>query len=230
MIGQRRVLAIIPARGGSKGLPGKNIVPVGGKPLLAYSVDAAASSASIDRTVLSSDDDAIMQVARECGCEVPFRRPSALATDAATTVDVILHALDELPGYDVVVILQPTSPLRTSRDIDKACRIFEESGAPACISVSLAEQSPYWMYTISDDGRLRALLADRPRATRRQDLPKVFVPNGAVYVADVQWLRERRTFASDQTVPYVMPASRSIDIDTAEDLESFKRLVSRSSN
>lgn len=227
MIGQRQVLAVIPARGGSKGLPGKNILPVGGKPLISYTIDAARSSPSIDRLILSSDDQAIMDAAREWGCEVPFRRPGALATDTATTIDVILHALDELPGYEVVVVLQPTSPLRTGHDIDEACRVFLESGAPACVSVSPVEQSPYWMYTVGERNRLQPVVPQRPASTRRQDLPTVYAPNGAVYIADAGWLREERAFITDETVPYVMPAARSIDIDNAEDLEAFRARLSQ---
>jgi CMP-N,N'-diacetyllegionaminic acid synthase len=223
VIGQRRVLAVIPARGGSKGLPGKNILQAGGKPLLAYSVEAGHLSKYIDRVIVSSDDDAIMNAARACGGDVPFRRPVALANDSATTVDVILHALNELPGFDVVIVLQPTSPLRTSEDIDEACRIFERSDAPSCISVSLVEQSPYWMYTLGDNDRLRPLIAEGTQATRRQDLPAVYTANGAVYIADTGWLRERRTFVGDGTVAYLMPQSRSVDIDTAEDFVLFER-------
>lgn len=227
MIGQRRVLAVIPARGGSKGLPGKNILPVEGKPLIGYTIDAAHSSGAIDRTILSSDDQTIMAAAQALGCDVPFCRPDALATDTATTVDVILHALDALPGYDVVMVLQPTSPLRTSSDIDEACRIFSDSGAPACVSVSPVEQSPYWMYTIGDDDRLRPVVPNRPATTRRQDLPTAYAPNGAIYIADVAWFREQRAFITEQTVPYVMPLARSVDIDNADDFAEFKKKIAQ---
>ena len=130
MIDGLSVLALVPARGGSKGLPGKNIRPAAGRPLLDYTVAAARSSACIDRVVLSSDDEAIMRVARASGCEVPFRRPAALATDEATSIDVVLHALDQLPPHDLVVLLQPTSPLRTAADIDGACRLLLQHDAP----------------------------------------------------------------------------------------------------
>ena len=155
MIGNGKVLAVIPARGGSKGLPGKNILPVGGKPLIAYSIDAARACAAVDRVIVSSDDDAIIAAARACGCDVPFRRPDELATDTAASIDVILHALDQVPGYDYVVLLQPTSPLRTAADIDAACERLAGHGAQACVSVSPVEQSPYWMYHISDGGELK---------------------------------------------------------------------------
>ena len=226
MIGAFSVLALVPARGGSKGLPGKNILPVQGRPLLAYTVDAARAAASVDRVVLSSDDAAIMQAARDCGCEVPFTRPAHLATDVAGSIDVVLHALDELPGHDLVVLLQPTSPMRTAADIDAACRQLVESGAPACVSVTLAEQSPYWMYRVSDTQHLQPLLDLPGGATRRQDLPPVYTLNGAIYVARTDWLRRSRSFVTAETVAYRMPAERSIDIDTIDDLEQFARLIS----
>ncbi len=226
MIGDSKVLALITARGGSKGLPGKNIRPVQGRPLLAYTVDAARGAASVDRVVLSSDDEAIMQAARDCGCEVPFTRPAHLATDMATSIDVVLHALDALPGHGIVILLQPTSPMRTAADIDAACRQLLDSGAPACVSVTLAEQSPYWMYRVSDSQHLQPLLELPPGATRRQDLPPVYTLNGAIYVARTDWLRRSRTFVKAETVAYRMPAERSIDIDTMDDLERFTRLIS----
>lgn len=225
MIGDRKVLALIPARGGSKGLPGKNILPVRGRPLLAWSVDAARSSRHVDRVVLSSEDKAIMAAARACGCEVPFRRPDALASDTAPTIDVVLHTLDALPGYDVVVLLQPTSPLRTASDIDAACERFAASGAPACVSVSLAEQSPYWMYRLGENQVLVPIVATPSEVSRRQDLPDVYMLNGAIYVADTASLRQTRTFLTRDTVAHVMPAGRSLDIDTAADFEAFKRIA-----
>lgn len=225
MIGTRKVLAVIPARGGSKGLLGKNLMRIAGRPLLAWSVDAARAARSVDRVVLSSDDEATMAAARNCGCEVPFRRPAALATDTATTIDVLMHAIDALPGHDVIVLLQPTSPLRTAEDIDAACERLAISGAPACVSVSPAEQSPYWMYRLGHNQDLVPIVEAPPGVTRRQDLPPVYVLNGAIYVANIAWLREARTFVTRETVAYVMPVERSIDIDTSADFESFRKAV-----
>jgi CMP-N,N'-diacetyllegionaminic acid synthase len=217
MIGNSKVLALIPARGGSKGLPGKNILPVNGRPMLAFSIDAARGSQFVDRVVVSSDDDAIIAAALACGSEAPFRRPAELATDSAASIDVALHALDQLPGYDVLILLQPTSPARTAADIDAACERFAASGAPACVSVSPVEQSPYWMYRLDPKGALQPVV-ESGACTRRQD-----TLNGAIYVADAAWLRRTRTFVTPETVAYVMPASRSIDIDTADDFEAFRK-------
>ncbi len=225
MIGGRSVLAVIPARGGSKGLPGKNILPVAGRPLLAWTIDAARASACIDRLILSSDDEAIIAVARAHGCEVPFRRPAELATDEAASIDVVLHALDALPGHDIVVLLQPTSPLRTAGDIDATCSRLAAGQAPACVTVSRVEQSPYWMYRLGDDQSLVPLLDTAARADRRQELPAVYTLNGAVYAADVTWLRRTRRFVTHETVAHVMPAQRSADIDTSEDLDRVCALL-----
>jgi N-acylneuraminate cytidylyltransferase len=147
-----------------------------------------------------------------------------LASDTASTTDVVLHALDALPGYDVVVLLQPTSPLRTASDIDAACAKFATSGAPACVSVSRVEQNPYWMYRLGDDDALLPII-EPSEAARRQDLPDVYMLNGAVYIAATAWLRQTRTFLTRDTVAHVMPVDRALDIDTAADLEVFKRSV-----
>ena len=225
MIGARKVLAVIPARGGSKGLPGKNIAPVAGRPLLAWTAAAALAARAIDRVVASSDDDAILAAARACGVE-PLRRPAELATDSAATIDAVLHALDACPGHDVVVVLQPTSPARTAADIDAAFERFAASGAPACVSVCEAEQSPYWMFRLDAGQTLRPIVDAPAEATRRQDLPAVYALNGAIYIADAGWLRTSRAFIGPATVAHVMPAERSIDIDTASDLEAFRKTVS----
>jgi len=224
----RRVLALIPARAGSKGLPGKNILPADGRPLLAWSIDAAKGSAYVDRVALSSEDDAIMAAARAHGCDVPFRRPAELATDIATSADVALHALEQLPGYDFLVLLQPTSPLRTALDIDACLERCADAGATSCVTVTPAQQSPWWMYQIGDGNRLRRLLDAPERASRRQDLPVAYVLNGAVYVVAVPWFRQTRTFVDDATVACVMPADRSIDIDDRDDFDAFRRRLESS--
>jgi N-acylneuraminate cytidylyltransferase len=216
----KTVIAVIPARGGSKGLPGKNIISVGGKPLLAWTIEAAQKARYIDRLILSSDDEAIIAVALEHGCEVPFRRDPRLAADDSPSIDVVLDALSRCPGYDWVVLLQPTSPLRSAEDIDRALQRCVALEAPACVSVCEAEQSPYWMYTLEAGDRLSPLL--RTSATRRQDLPTAYVLNGATYVADTAWLANSRSFLTSETIAYEMPSERSIDIDTDADLAKLE--------
>jgi CMP-N,N'-diacetyllegionaminic acid synthase len=222
------VLALIPARGGSKGLPGKNIRPAGGRPLIHYTIDAARAARTVDRVVLSSNDDAIIEAARTAGCEVPFKRPPPLATDEATSIDVVLHALDALPRHDLVVLLQPTSPLRSAADIDAACTRLVECDAPSCVSVTLAEHSPYWMYSLVPGHRMKPLLP-LPPGSRRQDLPPAWRLNGAVYVARTDWLRRTRAFVGTDSVALEMPAERSLDIDTLDDFEHFTRMLSGAS-
>lgn len=220
-----KVLALITARGGSKGLPRKNVLLAGGKPLVAWTVQAALKAESVNRVVLSSDDDEIMAAASAAGCEVPFRRPQALANDQASSMDVVIHALSELLGFDYVVLLQPTSPLRTSSDIDEAFKCMRDHDAPACVSVTEAEQSPYWMYHLSGNDRLHSLLEPQPNLSRRQDLPPVYVLNGAIYIAKIDWLLQTRSFLSPETVAYRMPKDRSLDIDDATDFQRFVEII-----
>lgn len=226
MINGQKVLGVITARGGSRGVPGKNIRVVGGKPLIAWTIEAAQASKCLDRLILSSDDDAIIEVAKTYGCEVPFKREARLATDATPSIDVVLDALDRCPGYNWVVLLQPTSPLRTADDIDGALQKCIDLGAPACVSVCETEQSPYWMYT-QKDSRLQPVI-DMPLIERRQDLPRVYVLNGVVYAAQPDWLRITRNFLSAETVAHTMPPSRSHDLDSEQDFEVLEMYFEKS--
>lgn len=215
----KKILGLITARGGSKGIPRKNIIDVGGKPLIAWTIDAAKQSKLLDRVVLSSDDDEIIQVARLLGCEVPFKRESRLSGDAASSADVVADCLQRVPGYDYIVLLQPTSPLRSTEDIDSAIKTCIDKKAPACVSVCEAEESPYWMYTLQGEGAMVPVINNG--YLRRQELPSVYILNGAIYVADVRWFAQARGFMSSGTVAYCMPRGRSIDIDVIGDLERF---------
>lgn len=217
MIEKKRVLAVVPARGGSKGIPRKNIRNIAGKPLIAWTIEEAKKSAYIDRLILSSEDSEIIEVARTLGCEVPFIRPKHLAEDSTSGMDPVLHAINELPGYDFVLLLQPTSPFRTVKDIDFFLEKLIESGAPASVSVTIADKSPYWMYTLKDNEHLEPLLKQEQPYERRQDLPDVFVLNGAIYGAQINWLMRSKSFLDDKTTAFVMASERSYDIDTEED-------------
>jgi CMP-N,N'-diacetyllegionaminic acid synthase len=219
MIGGKSVLALIPARGGSKGVPGKNIRPAGGKPLIAWTIEAARASRYVDRVILSSDDPAISAVAGEFGCEVPFMRPAEFATDEAESMDVVRHALKSLPHrYDYLVLLQPTSPLRRAEDIDGALERCLRGAALTCVSVCEPDKSPYWMMTMTADGLVRPLFPPNEMPSRRQDAPLFFALNGAVYVAPTDHLAAGGGFLTAATVGYVMPKDRSFDIDTELDL------------
>jgi CMP-N,N'-diacetyllegionaminic acid synthase len=221
-----RVLALIPARGGSKGLPGKNLLPVGGRPLLAWTIHAARASRYVDRLVLSSDDPAIIAVAEREGCEVPFRRDAVLATDEANSVDVVVDAIGRLPGHDIVVLLQPTSPLREASDIDATLETLCRRGAEACVTVRLAEEHPYWTFRLDAAGQLSPYCtpADGVPA-QRQRLPEAWCLNGAVYAARIPSFLRARSFLGAQTVAQPMPAERSPDIDTRDDLDRVERLL-----
>lgn len=230
MIDGLSVLAVIPARGGSKGVPGKNIQSVGGQPLLAWTINAAHASAYVDRAILSSDDPAIIEVARKYGCEIPFQRSAQLATDIATSVDVVLDALAKTPGYDLVVLLQPTSPLRTAADIDAALELLVQTGAPSCASVCEAGDHPWLVFGRDGEGRLESFcLPPGQPSLRRQDLPPAFVLNGAVYAIRTAELVARRSlFESGATVPFVMPIEKSLDVDTWDDIRCVDEILSRS--
>lgn len=226
MIQGKKVLGIIPARGGSKGIPGKNIRTVAGKPLIAWTIEAANRSKYLDRLILSSDDAEIIQVAKEWGVEVPFVRPTELARDDTPGIAPVLHAVKELPGYDYVVLLQPTSPLRMAEDIDQCIEICLQMQAPACVSVTIPEKNPYWMYSVGEDKRLRPLF-DADTNARRQDLPSVHALNGAVYVVETGWLEQHKAFITEKTVASVMPRERSVDIDTEWDIQFTTFLLTR---
>ncbi len=219
MIEEHSVLGLITARGGSQGLPGKNLREINGRSLLARAIDAGREAASLDRLILSSDDPAIIQAALLAGCEVPFVRPEELSGPAARSIDAVRHALETLPErYDLVVLLQPTSPLRRAEDVEGAVRLCVERGAPACISVSAADKPPYWMLRRDAAGRLEPILPELAHAPRRQELPEAFVVNGAVYVARCDWVLQNDSFLSPETLGYIMPQERSLDVDEELDL------------
>lgn len=227
MIHGKKVLAIIPARGGSKGLPGKNIREVSGKPLLAWTIEEAKKSAYVDRLILSSEDPKIIEIANRWGCDIPFIRPQELAADHTPGIEPVLHAISMLPGYEIIVLLQVTSPQRKVSDIDGCIFNLISSGAKACVSVTEVKQSPYWMYKLRGDGIIAPLITTDQKFVRRQDVPAVYLLNGAVYAAYCDWLTERKTFIADNTFGFVMPNDRSIDIDTEADLREFAAAVEK---
>lgn len=227
MINGKSVLAIIPARGGSKGVPRKNIRQVAGKPLIAWTIEEAKKSRYINRLILSSEDAEIIKVAKKWGCEVPFIRPTELAQDNTPGVDVVLHAIQMLPGYDYVLLIQPTSPLRTVQDIDGCLEMCLESKAKACVSVTEVDKSPNWMYYLRSDNKMQPVLENNESYPCRQDHPKVYVINGAIYIADCNWLLDKRTFRSKETLAYVMPKERSVDIDDEMDIIFAEFLIEK---
>jgi CMP-N,N'-diacetyllegionaminic acid synthase len=218
MINGKTILALIPARGGSKGVPRKNIRDTAGKPLIAWTIEAAQKSKYIDRLILSSDDNEIIEVARKWGCEAPFIRPRELALDSTPGIEPVLHAIHNVPDYDYIILLQPTSPLRTAEDIDACVEQCLSQGANACVSVVEPDKSPYWMYELNENNRMNPLLKVEQMITRRQDMPQVVALNGAVYIAKPDWLLKHSTFLTTETLAFIMPKERSIDVDTEFDL------------
>lgn len=222
MIDGQNVLAIIPARGGSKGVPRKNIRVVEGKPLIAWTIEEAKKSKYIDRLILSSDDTEIIEVAKSWGCDVPFVRPSEMARDDSPGIAPVLHAMEMLPEYDVVVVLQATSPLRSVEDIDGCITYCVDNGANACVSVTEATESPYWMYTRNAHGIMAPVMPASKTFGRRQNLPPVYILNGAVYVANAKWLLRHKTFLTEESLGFIMAQERALDIDTELDLELLR--------
>ncbi len=225
MIEGKKILGIIPARGGSKGVPGKNLRLLGGKPLIAWTIEAAKKSRYLDHLILSSDDLQIIATARQWGCEVPFVRPSALGQDDTPATEVLLHALEEIPGFDFLVFLQPTSPLRTSTDIDECIERCFFSASKSCVSLTESEKNPFWIFSLDDHCTMSPLMAGTEMPARRQDSGKFYSLNGAVYVCDVERFLQRKTLISAETVGYVMPKERSVDIDTELDLKFAELLI-----
>lgn len=225
MIDGLKVLAIIPARGGSKGVQHKNIRHVAGKPLIAWTIEEAKKSRFIDRVIVSTDDPSIADVALQWGAEVPFLRPAEFARDDSPGIAPVLHAIETLQQqYDLVVLLQPTSPLRTVEDIDGCIGHLQEYRAKSCVSVVEPDKSPYWMYRFTAEKRLEPLF--ETAFDRRQDLPETYALNGAVYVAECGWLMKTKSFMSKETSGYIMPKERSLDIDSELDIKICNYLKS----
>ena len=211
-----KTLGLITARGGSKGIPRKNIKLIAGKPLIAWTIEAALHSAMLDAVVVSTDDAEIADVAHQAGAQVPFMRPAELAQDQTPGLDPVLHALSRLPLFDSVLLLQPTSPLRSTADIDGCLQLAMARRSPSVVSVSEPDTHPYWTYRLSAQQTLDRLIDAAPVA-RRQDLPAVVALNGAMYFADAAWLHRSGSLVGPETVAYVMPRERSIDLDTPLD-------------
>jgi len=223
-----RILAIIPARGGSKSIPRKNIKLLAGKPLIAWTIEAALQSHSLNRVIVSTDDEEIAGVSRQWGAEVPFLRPPELAQDDISAISPVLHAvqwLDEHEGYQpvYVMLLQPTSPLRTTQDIESAINLGLVHNADSVVSVCEVKTHPCWAMGLDDQGAVQNFLGLDLRELQkkypcRQDLPPAYAENGAIYLAKRSVLLERQAFYGEKLYGYVMPAGRSIDLDTLLDL------------
>ncbi|MFD3157509.1 cytidylyltransferase domain-containing protein [Haloimpatiens sp. FM7330] len=233
MIDNKKVLAIIPARGGSKGVPRKNIKLLNGKPLIAYTIEEAKKSKYIDKIIVSTEDEEIASISKNYGAEVPFLRPKELARDNTPGIEPVIHCVEWLKknwGYisDYVCLLQCTSPFRKGKHIHEALNKMFSKQADSIISLCESEQTPYWMKKIKD-GKIKYFLEQGKLYERRQDIPKTYITNGAIYIIKSQVLLQNKTWYTENTIPYIMDKISSIDIDTLNDFELAEFYMKKSS-
>ena len=217
------ILYIIPARSGSKGLPGKNIKLLNAKPLIYYSIKVAKESKYQGKVIVSTDDQKIAEISKECGADVPYLRPLELSTDQSSSIDVILHAIEFFKQqnvyYDTVVLFQPTSPLRLLEDINIAFDLFIKKNAEAVVSVCENDHHPYWSNTLPESGSMKDFIRPEIKGLNRQQLPKSYRLNGAIYISTVEALVANKGFIHSGTYASVMPNERSVDIDHEIDFD-----------
>lgn len=230
MLNGKKVMALIPARGGSKGIKRKNVKDLCGKPLIAYTILAAKQSCYIDGVYVSTEDMEIAEIAKRYGAEIPFLRPMKLAEDDSTTLDVVIHAVNNFINkkeWDALVLLQPTQPLRTVEDIDKTIEFFYQNGRKSTVSISEVNDSPVLMRYFDPNGELRKLL-DMSSTVRRQDMPKYYRVNGAVYINAIEEINENTSF-NDNQLGFIMEQMHSVDIDEEKDLYLAKYYIEKES-
>lgn len=223
MIQGRSVVALIPARGGSKGIHNKNIVDLAGKPLIAHTIEQSYQSGYIDKVVVSTDDSTIAEVSRSYKADVPFLRPAGLALDETPTSDVITHFIDHFQhtkdfSVDIIILLQPTSPLRKVVDIDNAIELYVKAPCDSVISVCECGKPLHWFKNVNKGGYLEDVALLPKDISRRQEADKLYLLNGAIYVFDRETFIRKKKVHTDASIPYVMPIQSSVDIDTPQDL------------
>jgi len=220
----KKILALITARGGSKGIPRKNIKLLGGKPLLCWTIDAALQSKTIDRLILSSEDEEIVKIARNAGCEVPFIRPEYLAGDKTSSMDVIMHALGKVEDvFDYLLLLQPTSPFRSSKDIDGIVTSCLEQNAEMMISVAKLKKHPMFMYQLN--GIFLKSFSEAKEQLRRQDMPTAYEHNGSLYLAQIEFLKRVQSYTVPEARAFEMYGAANVDIDDPMDWQYAEFLV-----
>ena len=225
MYKDRTFLAIIPARGGSKRLPRKNVLDLAGKPLVAWSIEAGLQSQYIDKVIVTSDDEEILKIAKKFGSDT-IKRPDELASATATSFSAIKHTIDKLNNYDYIVLLQPTSPLRTSTHLDRAIELLEDKKANAVISVCLVDHSPLWSNVLPDDRNMKNFIQEEVKNKRSQDFENYYRLNGAIYICKRELLlKEESFFIHNNIYAYCMDKKSSIDIDDKVDFEVAKALM-----
>jgi CMP-N,N'-diacetyllegionaminic acid synthase len=225
MYTNKTFLAIIPARGGSKRLPRKNVLDLCGKPLIVHTIEAALKSEYINKVIVSSDDEEILNISSNFGADI-IKRPIDLANDTATTFDAIKHTIENVEKYDYIVLLQPTSPLRNEKHIDEAIQLLEKKKADAIVSVCEMDHSPLWSNTLPKDGNMSNFLKDEILNKRSQDLEKYYRLNGAIYICKTEKLLENKGFfLKDNIFAYKMDRESSIDIDEEMDFKIAETFI-----
>ena len=230
-----KVLAIIPARGGSKGIPHKNIIDIAGKPLIAYTIETGLEGKKrgyIDEVIVSTDDHYIAEISKEYGASVPFIRPGYLSSDTAKSVDVMIHAYEFYKEigiqYDTILLLQPTTPFRTAEDVGFSLELFKKEKASSLISCYKEEYICDYVAYHKQGNLAMALNEGHNKGTRRQELEDLYIRNGAIYITSVDQMMENHRVFDDVPAMYVMPKDRSINIDCMEDVERARWMISRS--
>ena len=229
MLGQYHITALIPARGGSKRLPGKNIKLLCGKPLIAWTIETAKASTYIDSVIVSTDDIEIKEISEKFGAEVPFIRPDYLSHDTASSFDVVKHAIEFLNINKVnhlIVLLQPTSPLRTVEELDEALELFINKKASGVVSVSECEHSPMWSNTLPENGCMSDFIRPEVQGKRSQDLPKFFRLNGSIYIyKTLPLLAQEKIFFDENVYSFETSLETAVDIDTALDFLMAETII-----
>ena len=226
-----KVLALVPARIGSKRLPKKNIKTLFGKPLIAWTIETAKKSNYIHKIVVSTDDPKIAKIAKKYGAEIPFIRPAEISGDDALSIDVAIHAISNLPKFDWLLLLQPTSPLRSVIDIDnifKFCKNYNASSAASVYKLDIQDNekkiNPNLLYNINKDFKLNKFKSIFDKSIKK-NLSNIYSLNGAIFLVKIDWLLKHKTFVNKDTIGFVMPKERSQDIDTIEDWKSVEKIV-----
>lgn len=233
MIDNKKILAIIPARGGSKGIPRKNTKLLNGKPLIAYTIEESKKSKYIDEILVSTEDNEIADISIKYGVEIPFLRPMELAKDSTPGIEPIIHAIgwlkEENKKFDYVLCIQCTSPLRTAEQIDEAIEKLVHEGADSIVSICESEVNPYWMKKV-DDGKLKDFMESTNFYARRQDLPTIYRLNGAIYAGKTEIILKNKNWYTENTLPYIMNELSSIDIDNIIDFKFVEFLLKEKNN
>ena len=236
MINGKSVVAIIPARGGSKGLPQKNILPLSDKPLIAWSIEVGKESKYIDKLIISTDDKKIADVAESYRCEVPFIRPENLSSDEAPTIDVLIHAYKYFTEnneiYDYLILLEPTSPLRDSNDIDAAMEMLDSNRekADSIVGVAKVEAThPVFDVRINDGGLIEPYATENFSTFRRQEIEDLYHFEGSLYISDTKVLLKEKTFYHERTLPYIVPRWKSLEIDEMVDIITAEAIINNQS-